>query len=426
MTTAATTTTVAAPDHRAAAPVVVRHASALMLSTVASAALGFAFWVVAARWFPATVVGQASAAVSAMTLLAGIAQLNLASLYARYVPTAGRRARSILLSGAAASTAMAVAASALYLWLGPVHAPGGRALFAVAVIASALYFIADGAFTALGRATRVPIKNVATSAGKLALVVAFGFAIGPSAAALMLAWVVPIVVAVGVVGWLVLRRYVPAFAREQSDHEAAIPRGEIARFAGAEYVNAIVSNTVAFAPPVLVSAVVGPTRGAYFYLPWLVGVAATTMLWNIVTSFVAAASRESDGARGHLVHSVRLGALIAGGGALVLAVGAEPLLSILGPQYALQGATALRLIGLTLPFTAMVLLYGAFCVMRGRMWGLTAVQASAATAFFALATVWMHHLGLTGPALAYLIAQAAVALTVLPTVIRRYRAFGKV
>jgi hypothetical protein len=79
-----------------------------------------------------------------------------------------------------------------------------------------------------------------------------------------------------------------------------------------------VSNTVAFAPPVHVCAVVGPTRGAYFQLPWLVGVAATTMLWNIVTPFVAAASREAGAARGHLVH--RLGVLVAGGGALVLSV----------------------------------------------------------------------------------------------------------
>lgn len=425
-----------------ASPVVVRHASALIFSTVASAALGFGFWIIAARWFPPSAVGQASAVVSAMTLLAGVAQLNLASLYARYIPTAGRRTRSVLLGGAAATTAMAIVLSAVYLWIAPGHLsathgiPRG-AFFALAVLVSALYFIADGAFTALGRAARVPIKNVVTSAGKLALVVGLGVFLGtarqgnrpePSWLAngmgLLIAWVIPIIIAVVVVGWLVLRRYVPQYVQAHGHREVHLHRGEMVRFAGAEYINAIVSNTVAFAPPVLVSAVVGATRGAYFYLPWLVGVAATTMLWNIVTPFVAAASGDAAASRGHLMHSVRLGAIVAGGGALVLAVGAEPLLSLLGGDYAAEGTTPLRLIGLSLPFTALILLFGAFCVMRRRMWGLTAVQATGAVLFFAGAWYSLHRLGLAGPALSYLIAQALVALAVLPTVIRRFRAFG--
>ncbi len=418
---------------RAAAPAVVtRQASALMVSTVASAALGFLFWVVAARWFPPETVGQASAAVSAMTLLAGIAQLNLATLYARYVPTAGRRTRSVLLGGAAASVAMAVAASAIYLWIAPGHpsATAGvarGALFGIAVIASALYFIADGAFTALGRAARVPVKNVVTSGAKLALVVALGIVVGSGAGpfGLLLAWTVPIILAVLVVGWITFRRYVPGHVDTSGHLERRLPRGEIARFAGAEYVNAIVSNTVAFAPPVLVSAVVGATRGAYFYLPWLVGVAATTMLWNIVTPFVAAASGDAASGRRHMLRSVRLGALVSIGGAVVLAAGATPLLSLLGGSYAAEGSTPLRLVGLALPFTAVVLLFGAFCVMRRRMWGLTAVQATAAVAFFAGTWLSLSHLGLVGPALAYLIAQAAVALAVLPTVISRFRTFGR-
>src|SRR5262249_35977235 len=121
------TATVAAPPRTA--PVVIRHASALMVSTVASAALGFAFWVVAARWFPPAAGGQPSAALAAMPLRAGIAQLNLASLYARYVRTAGRRTRSVLLGGAAATTTMAIAASAVYLAI--ARPAGGALLFAV-------------------------------------------------------------------------------------------------------------------------------------------------------------------------------------------------------------------------------------------------------------------------------------------------------
>jgi O-antigen/teichoic acid export membrane protein len=399
-----------------------------MVSTVASAALGFGFWVVAARLFPADVVGRASALVASVTLLAGLAQLNLVSLFARFLPGAGSGARRLVGGGAGASVAMAVLLSAGYLGLG-----FGRGLvgdgtlwwvaFTVAVAASGLYFIVDGVLTPLGRATWVPVKNVLTAGGKLALLAMLAL-VAPAALAtgMLAAWMVPVTVSVVVAGGLILFR----LTGRPTDRPAGpvAPRREIASFVSAEYVNGIVANAVAFVPPVLVAHALGTTVSAYFYIPWIIGVAATTLLWNVVTSFVVAASEDGAAARVHLGRAVRLGLAVLVPGTVTLVVAAEPLLGVLGPEYAAQGATALRLIGASLPFTGVLMLYAAFCVMNKRMWTLTALQGAGAAVVLVGGSLGLERLGGTAPALAYLVGQALVALAVLPAVLRTWRAVG--
>jgi O-antigen/teichoic acid export membrane protein len=435
MTSMTATTTRSPVVPRSAA--VVRNASALMLSTVASAAVGFLFWVVAARWFAPSAVGIASAVVSSMTLLAAIAQLNLTSLFARFLPTAGVKSREIIIGGASASILMSLAGTACFVWWGladNVIGQGGWVvlLFGTGVVVSALYFVVDGVLTAFGRAGWVPTKNVATSAAKLALLVVFGTAgLAGGSLAMLVAWVVPVVATVLVLGFVVLRRLAPSHASATTQIQSLPTRREVAGFVSAEYVNGIISNVTAFVPPVLVALVLGPANSAYFYIPWLIGVSGTTMLWNIVMSFVVAASGDSgsatttSSARAHLRRAIRLGGLVAGGGAVLLVVAATPLLALVGPAYASQGATALRLIGLALPFTAVILLYAAFCVMDKRMWRLTAFQFVGAVLFLGLGWFGLVHYGMTAAAIAYLVAQVLVAVVVAPAVIRRYRNFGE-
>jgi len=404
-----------------AANPVLRRASALMVSTVASAALGFAFWIVAARFLPAHTVGLGSALVSSMTLLASVAQLNLASLYARFLPTAGSRSRSLVLGGVAAAATTGVVGAVAYAVLGQ---DTGRWpwLFGLAVVVSALHFIFDGVLNGLGRAAAVPVRAIAASAGKLALLAGLGIAgVHLSGEDVLLVWTLPVAVVVAATAWVVLRRFVPAHSRGVSE---AIDRRELVRFAGAEYVNAIVTNLVSFLPPVLVTAAVGADQGAYFYLPWLIGVSVTTMLWNIVTSYVATASGtlSAEERWRHLLRAIRLGAVVAVGGAAVLAAAATPLLWLLGPAYAEHGATTLRLIGATLPFTAVGLLFAALRFMRKRLGLLTLLQAAAGLLFLGGTVATVARYGIVAPAGAYLIAQALLALLVAPFLVRDLRA----
>jgi hypothetical protein len=64
------------------------NALALMTASIGANGLGLAFWAVAAHLRPSAIVGQASAAITALTLLSMIAKLNLTNVIVRLLPTA--------------------------------------------------------------------------------------------------------------------------------------------------------------------------------------------------------------------------------------------------------------------------------------------------------------------------------------------------
>src|SRR5437763_5452353 len=59
---------------------VIANASSLVGTTAVNAVLGYAYWWLAARQFPASAVGLAGAAVSAMTLLSTIVLMGLGTM----------------------------------------------------------------------------------------------------------------------------------------------------------------------------------------------------------------------------------------------------------------------------------------------------------------------------------------------------------
>jgi hypothetical protein len=315
---------------------------------------------------------------------------------------------------------------------------GTHLLFVTGVLATAIFLIQDGVLTALGRARSVPLKNVVSSAAKCLLLPVF--AATATGDGLLFAWTLPIIVVMLAVNAWIMVRLVPAHAALAASPERIRPK-EIAGFASAEYLNGVINNVVAFLPPLLVTNVLGGEQGAYFYLPWVIGVSVTTLLWNVVSSFVVQASGGGDTTpavqrgRHHLPpvshahasvqRAATMVALVAGGGMVVLVLGATPMLSIFDGAYAEQGAPALRLIGLSLPFTGIFILYGAFSVMEKRMWRMVGIQLTGAAAFLAGAWFGLPALGLDAPAWALLIAQGGIGLILLPGLIGKYRAVGK-
>src|SRR5947208_13444818 len=88
---------------------------ALIASKVAAMALGFAFWLAAARFFARDAVGLAAAAVSAMMLATQIAQLGLGSAVISRLPAHRRRPAPLLDAAFNLTVIAGVAAGAILL-----------------------------------------------------------------------------------------------------------------------------------------------------------------------------------------------------------------------------------------------------------------------------------------------------------------------
>jgi O-antigen/teichoic acid export membrane protein len=80
-----------------------RTAGVLMLNTGLTAALGFGFWILAARLYSPQEVGVNSAIIAILVTVSTLAQVNLGSVFVRFLPETARPARLILVGYAVAA-----------------------------------------------------------------------------------------------------------------------------------------------------------------------------------------------------------------------------------------------------------------------------------------------------------------------------------
>src|SRR4051794_13065486 len=157
--------------------VLLSNAGSLVGSIAVTSLLGFPYWWVAARAFPAAAVGFAAASVSAMTLLGTLGMLGLGTLLTAELPRRARDRASLL------ATALTVAAGA-GLVLGLVFAlvapgllgldtfagrPGAVLLFASGVALTAVTMVSDQAMIGLLRGGLQLRRNIIFALSKLLL-----------------------------------------------------------------------------------------------------------------------------------------------------------------------------------------------------------------------------------------------------------------
>lgn len=411
--------------NRSKAPsAIVRNSIALMTSTIAASVLGVVFWAAAARFSPPAQVGRASVLASSVTLLAGFAQLNLADMFLRFVPSAGRAAAKLLSRAYIAVCVVGVSIALIYIALGLgsnlLNGFGVDAIFVLAVTLFAIFAVQDAALVALRRAAWVPIENIACALLKLIMLPLFTYR--AAGVGIFSAWVAPVLFAVLTVTALIFLRLVPEQARLSSGRgELPNPRS-LAGFVTGQYIANVLGTTMSAAPTVLVAHWAGNVASAYFYPAWMIGTAPTLLLVNLVMSLVAESSRDSSQIRTHIHKTVKLGLLVTIGGALIMVAGARPLLLAMGGStYADHGTVALRLIGVSLPLLGVLWMFRAFTLIVRHTWGAAAVQALMTVTFLAGSYFGLNHFGISGVGGAYLVAVGLAAAVTLPWSIRMYR-----
>jgi O-antigen/teichoic acid export membrane protein len=134
---------------------------------------------------------------------------------------------------------------------------------------------------------------------------------------------------------------------------------------------------------------------------------------------------EAAGAREHLGallrRSLLIWAAIVVAALVVLVPGARLLLELAGPGYADHGVELLRLVGLSAPFTALVVLYCTLTWLDQRVWLLAGFQAVAGVLVLTLTVLLLPRAGLIAVGWAYLATQAVTAAGSVPFTLRWMR-----
>ena len=392
-----------------------RNAYALVVSGVLTTLLGLGFWALAARFYPVAEVGRASAAVSAMTMLAALLQLNLNGGLMRFLPDAGRHGRDLLLRAyAITTTTTAVGAVVLvvafsgHTFLADLGADAltFKLLFVVAVPLWSLFVMQDAALIGLRAAVYVPAENLIFAVAKLGLLMVLGFW---PAGGLLAAWILPAAVLIVPVTWLILTRLMPAKATEPA---TVTSWTQVRRYLTADFSGAFLETLTAAAVPLLVSWRLGLIDGAYFYTSWVVLVGIEMVLNSIGSSLTVEGAHDRSALLRLRRSAARLTGLF-----VVLSVGiglaAAPLfLGIIGHQYAAHGTTLFRLLLLAVPFRAVVVLHLSAARVERRGAKILAYQGTYALLMFAGCWVGLTPLGIDAVGWAFLVVQSVLASAV--------------
>ncbi|CAM5430833.1 hypothetical protein SXANM310S_06473 [Streptomyces xanthochromogenes] len=394
-----------------------RNAYALMLSTAVSAALGLGFWLVAARYYSEEAVGQGSAAIAAMKLLASITATTMIGAVVRYVPRAGRSTAMLVRRAYLASTVVVTVACVAFLFSLPLWGPSyeplagltAGAVFTVSSVAWAILTLQDGVLTGLRKAIWVPVGNAVFSLGKLLLLAVFSaLALG-----VFVSWAAATALSILPLGWLIFRRLIPAQAA--ADRDRPVPElREIGRFLAGDSVGALFSLAMINLLPVMVAVRFPAAQNGFFFIAYTVGGTMEFMAINMASSLTAHSSHSpdklADGVRGAL----RRMALLLIPVVLFLVLFARRILGPFGDDYAQHGTLVLQLLAAAaIPRVAVELYIGVLRV-QGRTGMLAILQGAMCTLVLGSAAVLLGVFGISGAGWAQLCAMTVMALCCVP------------
>jgi O-antigen/teichoic acid export membrane protein len=398
---------------------------ALVVTNGASVVLGVAFWAVAARLYTERQVGDGAQEIGALIFLGVVAQLNLGTVFPRFLFAAGARAGVLLRAGYSAAMSTALVASVAFLLVTygrHDYIQGGfwpAAVFVAASVLWVVFTIEDAALIGFRRTFWVPVENTSFSVVKVLLLPVF--AVVGARAGVFNSWVLPVLgctVAINVYLW---RRVLPDHVRHATGLGVLPERRILGTFWVAEYLGGLAIGAMASLPVIIVGQRLGASQAAYFQTPWFAGTTFDGLLFSFATALIVEATARPSAAASSVRRSVRLAIWFLGPAVFAIVVGAPWFLRILGPAYAAHGTRLLQLLALALPFMGINVLYVTYARLARRIRRPLVVQVTIAVIVLALCYLLIRPMGIAGAGVAFLAGQGVVALVVLPSVVRQYR-----
>jgi len=398
-----------------------RSSFALMLTTGLNGILGFAYWVLAARLYPAKAVGIGAGAISAMTLVSSLGWVGLQYVLLRYVPVAGRAQARLVRISYAAAIAIALVATGIFLagfadlaGLGILtESPLTVVLFSVSIVFWVLFSLQDPALIGLRRAGWVPVENATFGAIKAVLLVAL--AASASAWAILGAWVLGLIGLVVVINVALFARLL---RREQTVPSRLPGQRQLIRFAAGHHFVAVTAAIPDSLVSLLVLAFMPGAANAYYYAAWAVSFSFRLLAVNMSNALIVEGALAESKVRSLVRQVSRLAVVVVIPLVVVVVIGANQIMSAFGPQYT-QAANLLRLFAVALiPFTIVNFVIAVERIQE-RVGQAMLIAGVSTLLTIGLDLLLIPSLGLTGAGWGWLIGQMVGAAIALRLTLRR-------
>jgi O-antigen/teichoic acid export membrane protein len=399
------------------------NSAALLISTSATAAIGFVFWWIAAKHFTAEAVGVASAAIAMMNFLGLVGECGLGTLLIGESLRKPGEAAGLISAAIVASVAssgllcfgyLAFAYGWSFTLAGFLESGLNGAILLAGCAVTALAMVLDSAFVGLLRSFLQTWRTFLASILKLTLLLATAWAgLAGSARTIVLALLGGQILSILVMAaFLIYRRY-----RIWEAPNFRLLRQLVANVLGHHLLN-LAAQSPSLVMPLMVASMLSAEINAAFYAAWmafnviLLGPAALTTL--LFTVGVAEPARVQQ----RLRLSLWICGLASPVAWLLVVFGAGYILSIFGSLYATQGGPVLKVLGVAVFGVAVKYHYIAVRRLGNSMASASLVLGAGAICELAFAAFGARMDGLIGLTQGWVIAVYLEALAMTPALVR--------
>lgn len=324
----------------------------LVCTTAVTGVLGFAYWWIAAREFPPQVVGLASAAVSAMTLLGAICVLGLGTLLIGELPRQPGKEWSLINAALLLVGGVGACGGVLFVLVAPYLSADFQTfrvnlstilLFAVGVSLTSIVVVLDQALIGLLQGSLQFWRNTLFAMVKLVLLFLAGLWLAKGSEIIYGTWAAGNLISLIPLFGLVL-------VQVSRSKQAFLPDWKALRKLGLPALQHHLLNLILQAPitamPVLVTIVLSATTNAWFYVAWMLSGLVFIASYALTTVLYAINASQSEELSRKIRLTLGLSLLTAVVGNVFFQFGATQILNIFGHNYAEQASWSLRILSL--------------------------------------------------------------------------------
>jgi len=390
---------------------------ALIGARVTAMGLGFLFWLLAARLFPAPEVGLAAAVISAMMLCTNIALLGLGAAVISRLPHHRAAPAALLNSVLSLVTVASAVVAALFLLVALVALPELSvvaerplygALFLATVVFGTLVLLLEQTSTALRRGDHALVRGIVQGVVTVvALVAVVVVSDATDSLLLLVPWVAASFAAMAL-GVDQLHRSVGGY-RARWSIGRPLAR-ELFRSGLPNHALTLAERAPALLLPVIVVEVLSPADNATWYAVWMMALIVFTVPVQVGMALFAEVADDAGRLAASVRTAVRAALFVGVPAAILLAILAHPLLSLLGSGYADQGAGPLRILVVAILPLTLVQAYFAACRGSGRLGEAIATGWTSGAVALLAAAIAASAGGLSAMAFAWLLVQVATAV----------------
>jgi O-antigen/teichoic acid export membrane protein len=411
-----------------------RNSILIMASTVGTSALGYLFWMLAARELPRAAIGTATALISVATVVSMVSNLGIGHMFIQRLPGSddvrawSRIVGGGLVLGCAATSAAAFVTAAVLPGQAGNFGFLSSASLAAALIATAVALTAstllDYVFVAHRASHGMLWRNLALAGGKVAALPALTAAGLHSAGAVLLAWTVPSIAVSLYTVRAGLGRLRPG-ARLTGAGITAELRHVRGSLSGHHLINLAQAGPAAVLP-VLVTARLGTAENAHFYVAWMTASVLFMVSPAVASAFYAERSNAPGGPGASLPRAAAVVLAVIGVPAVVLFTFGGRILGLFSADYATGGAILLQILVLAAVPDAITNLAVAHWRSLGAFRRCLRLNLLIAGTSLTLTWLWLPGTGIAGAGIAWLTGQTAGALAVAAIALRTRLAGGAV